>query len=91
MALPGSSGLGRCLSKQPFISAASFPKGKGTGIDYLFGAGRSSDWEAGGCWWLLAGKVWAQEWLRWGWLGARHEPPTAGRGPGGCEVDSDLF
>lgn len=43
----------------PFISAASFPKGKGTSIDYLFGAGGSGGWEAGGCW-LLAGRGWAQ-------------------------------
>lgn len=59
---PWALGLGAWEVPQicPFISAASFPKGKGTSIDYLFGAGGSGGWEAGGCW-LLAGRGWAQD------------------------------
>lgn len=40
----------------PFISAASFPKGKGTSINYLFRAGGCGSWEAGGCWLGGAGR-----------------------------------
>lgn len=94
LALPGSSGLGRCLSKQPFISAASFPKGKGMVIDYLFGAGGGSDWEAGGCWWLLVAA--GREGLGTGVAatGVVRCPSRATHGRKGLRrlrVDSDLF
>lgn len=86
-----SSALAQCLGvwevprNSPFISAASFPKGKGTSID-LFGTGGGCGWEAAGCWWGGAGhraikdggsQVARMSHLVWG--------------PGGCEVDSDLF
>lgn len=71
--MPGSS---------PFISAASFPKGKGIGIDYLFGVGGGGVWEAGGCWQGgLGARTARKEAVRW----------PSGVGPRVGEVDSDLF
>lgn len=47
--------LGGALIRS-FILAASFPEGKGTGIDYLFYLEQE---EVEGGWWLAAGRGWA--------------------------------
>lgn len=51
-------GTGEVPRSNPFISAASFPKGKGISIDYLFRVRGRQWWQAG--WWLLAGRGQAQ-------------------------------
>lgn len=51
---PVSLALGGALIRS-FILAASFPEGKGTGIDYLFYLEQE---EVVGDWWLAAGRGW---------------------------------
>lgn len=52
---PRPLALGGALIRS-FILAASFPEGKGTGIDYLFYLEQE---EVEGGWWLAAGRGWA--------------------------------
>lgn len=70
-------GTGEVPWSNPFISAASFPKGKGISIDYLFSERGRQWWQAG--WWLLAGRGRAQG--QQGWAPSGQE-----RGPRRVEV-----
>ena len=83
-ALPGSSGLGRCLPSSHLFQQCHSQRERALA---LIIRSRRQQWLGG--WWLLVGMVWAQGWPRW--VVRCPSQATHCGSPGGFEVDSDLF